>query len=116
MNPDEPLPPVSLSEVDRDLLELAVLKVPWYMVCGDFHGRYGSPGALAQRLFALRDAGLLNIWPRSPDELELNPEALEQDALANNCYDDFDSSRESRWEIVATDTGFAAVEDDLREQ
>ena len=105
-----------LNEIDRELLELAVLKVPWYMVCGDFHHRYGSAGALARRLFELSDAGLVNIRENPPGDDVPSPEALETDAIANNCYDDFDSSRGSRWEIMATDRGFAAVEEDLGKQ
>ena len=49
---------------DRELLELAVLKVPWYMVCGDFHHRYGSAGALARRLFELSDRGTMSLHPK----------------------------------------------------
>lgn len=106
----------TLSEIDRELLELAVLKVPWYMVCGDFHHRYGSAGALARRLFELSDAGLITIREKTPGSAPLSPATLERDAIRNNCYDDFDSSRGSSWEIIATDRGFAAVEDDLGKQ
>lgn len=105
-----------LREIDKDLLELAVLTVPWYMVCGDFHRRYGSPGALAKRLLELSDAGLVNIRQKLPGQEELSVEALEDDAIENNCYDDFDSSWGSRWEISATDRGFAAIEQGLSEQ
>lgn len=108
--------PPALSEIDRELLELAVLKVPWYMVCGDFHHRYGSPGALIRRLFELSDAGLVHIREKTPGDDRPSPEALETDAVENDCYDDFDSSRGSRWEIMATDRGFAAVEEDLGKQ
>ena len=107
---------VTLSEVDKDLLELTVLKVPWYMVCGDFHRRYGSAGVLARRLFELSDAGLLSIEKKTPADDEPSPEALESDAVENDNYDDFDSSRGARWEIISTDRGFAAVEEDLGEQ
>ena len=105
-----------LSEIDKELLELAVLKVPWYMVCGDFHRRYGSAGALAKRLFELSDAGFVSIQEKTPGDDETSPEALKTDAINNNCYDDFDSSRGSRWEIIATDRGFAAVQEDLGKQ
>ena len=107
---------LTLSEVDKELLELTVLKVPWYMVCGDFHRRYGSAGALARRLFELSDAGLLSIREKMPGDDEPSAEALESDAIENDNYDDFDSSRGSRWEITATDLGFAAVEEDLGKQ
>ncbi len=105
-----------LSEIDKELLELAALKVPWYMVCGDFHRRYGSAGGLAKRLFELSDAGLVSIQEKTPGDVLASPEALEIDALENNCYEDFDSSRGARWEIIATDRGFAAVEEDLGKQ
>ena len=55
-----------LSEIDKELLELAVLTVPWYMVCRDFHRRYGSPGALAKRLIELSEAGFVSIQPKRP--------------------------------------------------
>jgi len=105
-----------LSEIDKDLLELAVLTVPWYMVCGDFHRRYGSPGALAKRLIELREAGLLSIEPKLPGKGKLSAQALENNALENDCYDDFDSSWGPSWEISATDLGFAAIEQGLNEQ
>ena len=106
----------TLNEIDRELLELAVLKVPWYMVCGDFHRRYGSAGALVKRLFELSDAGLVIIREKTPGADVPSHHALETDAIDNGCYDDFDSSRGSRWEIIATDRGFAAVEEDLGKQ
>ena len=47
---------IRLTRTDIELLELAVLKVPWYMVCGDFHRRYGSSAKLAARLLELQAA------------------------------------------------------------
>ena len=107
---------IELSEHDQDLLELIVLKVPWYMVCGDFHRRYGSAGALARRLFELQEAGLLNITPRGPHAPTVTPELLEADAASNNCYDDFDRSWEPIWDVMITERGFELIEDRLKEQ
>ena len=88
-------------------------KVPWYMVFGDFHHCYGSARVLARRLFELSDAGLVSIREKTPGDDLPSPEALETDALANNCYDDFDSSPGAQWETMATDRGFAGVEEAL---
>ena len=107
---------IELSETDEELLELAVLKVPWYMVCGDFHERCGSPGALARRLFELRHAGLLTITPTSPDATTMSAQELESDALANDCHDDVDMDSVSAWDILITQTGFDAIERRLEEQ
>lgn len=66
---------VALTDLDREVMELLALRVPWYMVCGEFHGRYGSPGALARRLFELHDAGLVEV--RGKADAETSPAALE---------------------------------------
>ena len=67
-------------------------------------------------MFELSDAGLVSIREKTPGDDLASPEALENDAVANNCYDDFDSSRGVRWEIIATDRGFAVVEEGLGKQ
>ena len=107
---------VNISDLDKDLLELVTLQVPWQMVCGEFRERYGSAGGLAQRLFELRHAGLLEIRPRSDEAPDLTPEAMESDARENDYYEDLESTPEPRWDIVATDAGFRAVEERLGEQ
>ena len=105
---------MELTELDLDLLEVAAMQVPWYMVCGEFHARYGSAGALVRRLFELREAGLLVI--RGKPAHEPTPEALETDALAHGCYEEFESSRDPIWDIVATDLGYGHVEQRLSAQ
>ena len=104
------------NELDEELLELIALQVPWYMVCGEFHQRYGSAGALARRLFELREAGLLEIRSRSGEAVDLTPEAMEADALENDCYEEIESVREPRWDIIATDVGFSSIETRLGKQ
>ena len=101
---------MELSETDKDLLELVTLQVPWYMVCGEFHRKYGSPAKLAWRLMELREAGLLEL---RGGEQPVSAEDLEADALANNCYDDLEDTREPEWHIVATDRGVERIEDRL---
>lgn len=107
---------MELTKLDENLLELAALEVPWYMVCGEFHERYGSPGALARRLFELRDADLLTIRSRMSGELAITPEALEEDALLNACYEDVENIKEPEWDIVATDSGYELVKHRLAAQ
>ena len=107
---------MDLSEYDKQLLELAALKVPWYMVCGEFHERYGSPGDLARRLFELRDAQLLVIRAKHGGDASPTPAMLERDALDNDNYDELDSATEPLWDIVATNQGFDLIKDRLDEQ
>ena len=107
---------MTLSETDAELLELAALTVPWHLVCGEFHQRYGSPRALAERLFELERTGLLTISRQSPEEPAPTPEVLEADALSNECYDGFDPAWEPRWNILVTETGFTRIRGRLEEQ
>ena len=106
---------IELSETDEQLLELTVLKVPWYMVCGDFHERCGSPGALSRRLFELHHADLLTITSTSPDATTMSAQELELDALANDCHDDVDMDSVSAWDILITQSGFDGIERRLKE-
>ena len=105
-----------LSEHDKALLELTALKVPWEMVCADFHERYGTPGVLAHRLFELQEQGLVTILSTGADDELPTPEALEADAIANQCYQDLNLLQPPRWEFLITETGFVRIEDDLKEQ
>ena len=104
-----------LSAQDEELLELVALKVPWHMVCGDFHERFGSPGALARRLLELRSAGFLTITPNSPGTTR-TAEALEEDALDNDCYEDVEFDAEATWSIFITQTGLEAISGRLKAQ
>ena len=36
---------------------------------------------------------------------------LEADALANNCYADLEDTREPQWDMMATDAGYALVQE-----
>ena len=104
---------MELTETDRELLELVTLQVPWYVVCGDFHRRFGSPGALARRIMELEYGGLLEVRETTPGAGKPSAEALERDALEHGCYDDLTDTWEPMWEIMATDEGFAMIEDRL---
>ena len=104
---------MELSETDKELLELVMLKVPWYMVCGDFHERYGSPGALAERLMALQYEALLEVRSNAPGGEPPDAEHLERDATANDCYRDLEATTDPVWEVVATDKGVAMIADRL---
>ena len=105
---------MELSDLDLELLEVAAVQVPWYMVCGEFHERYGSPAELVRRLFEMREAGLLHI--RGKPDARPTPAAMVADALAHDCYEDFESSREPLWDIVATDAGYTRIEQRLGPQ
>ncbi len=104
---------IELSETDKNLLELVTLQVPWYMVCGEFHRPFGSPGALARRLMELRDAGVLEVRGTSSTGAPVAAADLEADALANDCYEDLESTREPGWHVVATDAGVELIADRL---
>ena len=105
-----------LSDDDEELLELVVLEVPWYMVCGDFHERYGTPGRLAERLLELHVAGLLTIRPTDAATTEVTAQQLERDALDHGCFDDVATDWESLWDIKITETGFSRIEKRLKAQ
>jgi len=98
----------TLEPRDEELLELAALQAPWFMVCGEFHARYGSAGALARRLLELERAGLLEV---RAGRGEVAPDAamLETDATAHDCYRDLETTRDPRWTIVASDRGMALI-------
>jgi hypothetical protein len=100
---------VELSETDEQLLELAALQVPWYMICGEFHRHYGGPGALARRLYELQGWGVLEVRSSSRNGSEPSAQRLEADALAHECYEELDATHDPRWEIVTTDAGMLAI-------
>lgn len=100
---------LTIDNVDLDVLEVLTLQVPWYMVCGEFAGLYGGPGPLARRLLVLADAGLIEMRDTARPDHEISAEDLEADALANNCYEDLDDTREPQWDMMATEAGYALV-------
>jgi len=61
-----------------------------------------------RRLFELRDAELLVIRGMH-EATPITMAAMEADALEHDCYEDFESSREPRWDIVATDAGYERI-------
>ena len=102
---------MQISEVDLEMLEVLTLQVPWYMICGEFAERYGGPGPLASRLMALQGAGFLSIRDVRLDGHVITAAELEADALANNCYADLEDTREPHWDMMATDAGYALVQE-----
>jgi hypothetical protein len=100
---------VELDENDEQILELAALQAPWYMICGEFHRRYGGPGALAWRLYELQNLGLVEVRSSVPHGVTPNVQRLEADALAHDCYDHLDATHDPQWEIVTTDMGMEAI-------
>ena len=102
-----------LSENDLQVLELVALEVPWFIVCSEFHHKYGSAEALALRLYELRHLELLEI---ESSELggDVTLQALVSDAIANGCYEDCDFPSRSGWVIVATAQGFEHVQSRFR--
>ena len=99
-----------VSTVDLELLEVLTLQVPWYMICGEFAARYGSPGQLATRLIQMRDAKLITLRDKLRPNHLISAAELEADAVANDCYADLEETREPRWDMMATDAGYALVE------
>lgn len=98
-----------LTELDRELLEVLTLEIPWYMVCGEFHTRYGGAEALIARLLQLQRAGLLRLRNIDSPQAAITAEMLLDDARRNDCYQDIEDTREPHWDLVATDRGFALV-------
>ena len=105
-----------LHPVDEELLEMAALESPWHMVCSEFQERYGSPGALARRLFELESIGLLAINAKDPAATRPSVDALEADALQHGCYADLDFSAGLQCTICTTDDGFARIADRLSKE
>lgn len=102
---------MELSKLDLELLEVLTLQVPWYMICGEFASRYGGAGPLAQRLMAMQHAHLIAIRDVRRDSHVITAAELEADAVANNCYADLEDTREPQWDMMATDAGYALVEE-----
>ena len=100
---------MQVSDVDLELLEVLTLQVPWYMICGEFADRYGGPGPLARRLFELAHADLIRIRDTARPDHAITAADLEADAIANDCYEDLDDTREPLWDMMATDKGYALV-------
>ena len=100
---------IELSEYDEQILELGALQAPWYMICGEFHHRFGGPGALAQRLYELQDVELVEVRSSAPHGAAPNARRLEADALAHGCYDELDATHDPKWEVVTTDKGMEAI-------
>jgi hypothetical protein len=107
---------MELTSNDLELMDLLTLQVPWYMVCGEFHEIYGGPEPLARRLVELSRAELLVIRDTSDAHALVTSEVLANDALANNCYENIEKTREPRWDMMATDAGFALIEERLGRQ
>jgi hypothetical protein len=107
---------MTLSELDKRLMELLTLQVPWYMVCGEFHEEYGGPQALAARLAEMEHEELIVIRDTQTRGVPVSADVLANDALANDCYESLEETREPRWDVVATDAGFKLVEDRLGRQ
>ena len=100
---------IHTSDVDLDLLEVLTLQVPWYMICGEFADQYGGPGPLAYRLIELAHAGLIILRDTHQSDHEISAAELEADALANNCYEDLDETREPQWDMMAAETGYVLI-------
>ena len=108
MSRRRPGTPVILDARDEELLELAALQVPWFMVCGELHARYGSAGLLARRLMEMVHEGLLELRS-GPGEPMPDARTLEADAVEQDCYRDLERTRDPRWTITATDRGMALI-------
>ena len=58
----------------------------------------------------MHDAKLITLRDKlRPDHL-ISAAELEADAVANDCYADLEETREPRWDMMATDAGYALVE------
>ncbi len=107
---------MELSRIDKDLLQLVAIEVPWPMVCGEFHGRYGSVDELVRRLFELLGGGLLQIACGAGGASDPDPVSLRSEAVAHGNFEDIEMITESDWCIVATNKGYAIIETELDEQ
>ena len=100
---------IELNEIDEQILELGALQAPWYMICGEFHRQYGGPGVLARRLYELQGWGLVEVRCCAAHAVPPNAQRLEADALAHDCYENLDATRDPQWEVVTTDKGMLAI-------
>jgi hypothetical protein len=100
---------LELAESDEQILELAALQAPWYMICGEFHERYGGPGGLARRLYELQGWGLVEVRSSAPHSEPPNVQQLEADALEHDCYAELDATLDPKWEVLTTDKGMHAI-------
>ncbi len=107
---------MELSRIDRDLLQLVAIESPWPMVCGEFHGRYGSVDELVRRLFELLGGGLVQIACGEGGASVPDPDVLCSEAVAHGNFEDIELMTESAWCIVATSKGYALIETELDEQ
>ena len=101
---------MEISELDLEMLEVLTLQVPWYMICGEFAHRYGGAGPLARQLMAMQDAKLITMRDNHQESHVITAAELEADANANNCYADLEDTREPQWDMMATDAGYALVQ------
>ena len=107
---------MELSRIDKDLLQLVAIEVPWPMVCGEFHGSYGSVDELVRRLFELLGGGLVQIASVEDEESSPGPASLRNEAKAHGNFEDINLLAESPWRIVATSKGYALIETEVDEQ
>ena len=107
---------LELSRIDKDLLQLVAIEVPWPMVCGEFYERYNSVDELVRRLFQLRDEGLLQISNNEDLESFPNPAMLRSEASVHGNFEDIESLVASVWRIVATSAGYDLIKAELDEQ
>lgn len=107
---------MELTDTDCEVLELLTLSVPWYMVCGEFHEAYGGPEPLARRLLELAHAELVTVTNTNSPGALVTAEELAADALEQDCYESVEETREPRWDLMATDAGFALIEQRLNRQ
>ena len=107
---------MALTDLDGELLELLALESPWFTVRDEFESRYGSTGALARRLMELQHEELLVIRPKAGGQGVPSVAVLEADAALDAGIHPVDAIGAARWTVVATERGFAAVEDRLNEE
>jgi hypothetical protein len=105
-----------LSSIDKELLQLVAIEVPWAMVCGEFHGRYDSVDELIVHLFQLQNEGLIEISNNSDPDMFANPEVLRNEALAHGNFEDIETLEASAWRIAATSAGYDRIKSELDKQ
>ncbi|MFZ2642152.1 MAG: hypothetical protein WA117_14230 [Verrucomicrobiia bacterium] len=102
-------------DIDKDILEYVANEEPWHILCGVFYHRFKDPAELVQRVFRLREEGLISISKGSRTSIEPNPDAFLTDARAHDWHEDSVVAEDSTWwDIVATEMGFEHVKKRFR--
>lgn len=97
---------MQIDDIDKAILGYVANEEPWHVVCGVFRPRFDEPAEFVEKLFNLRQLGLIEIRS-SAEGPEPTPERLLADGKANHWHEQTDWRQGAIWVLRATDRGFA---------